>query len=279
MTKHQVISKAQKIASRMKSPFPNEVAIAAMKLRQLLAEYGLSMSDVGLGNLDISNMVNKTHLRDVVNTPGTTHDVTSEANIKEVVYKHLITEMDVWFLCVLLKIAHAYETMILGDRYGRTWAEKSCYLKLIGFSEDIEIVKNAIVNIRHFIENQILIRGYTKKIQVANYGLGLADTIILRIKEENDYRSTYESRILSRSKSLKLSQYLYRCYGLTTDCDHPLNLGRDKDAYRTGLYDGHNFFRHKNSCKEAFTEALKHRAETSMPKTPYYSSVDMCREG
>ena len=197
MTRHQVISKAQKIASRMKSPFPNEVAIAAMKLKQLLDEYSLSMRDVGLGNLDISNMVNKT-----------THEVIQDDDnhgIKEYFYKQHISKLPLWFLLVILKIAHAYEAMIIGDRYG-TWADKSCFLKIVCFPEDFENVKSAIVNIRHFIETQISLRGYTEKIQVANYAMGLVDTIILRIKEENDYRSTYESKLLSRSKSVKLSE-------------------------------------------------------------------------
>lgn len=275
MTERQkLIDKARKVAALMTSPVEAEMIAATIKLKQLLTEHNLSLKELGLSDLinenhkhttakHEANKANTNNLKDVVRTSGASREVTSEAII-EVAYKHFITGMDGWLLCVLLKIAHAYEAMIIGDRYG-TWAEKSHYLKIIAFPEDIEKVKRAIVNIRHFIETQILIRGYTEKIQVANYAMGLADTITLKITEDTDRRSTYESRILSRSKSLKLSEYLYRCYGLTTDCDHPIDLGRDKDAYRTGLYDGHTFFR-QNSCRDALLAALKNRSETAMER-------------
>lgn len=272
--RQKIIDKAKKIVALMSSPVAGEAKAAASLLKKLLDDHNITMQDLGLGDLinknlnrttnkNVANETKSNNLRDVVGTHGTSREVTPEAII-EVAYKHFITGMDGWLLCVFLKIAHAYEAMIIGDRYG-TWADKSHYLKVIAFPEDIGKVKNAIVNIRHFIETQISLRGYTEKAQIANYAMGLADTITLRITEETDRRYTYISRLLSRSKALKLSEYLYRCYGLTTDCDDPIDLGRDDDAYKAGRYDGHHYFK-PNSCKEALSAALKNRAETAMEK-------------
>lgn len=265
----KLVDRARKIALMMQSPFEHEVIVAARLLKQLLDNHNITLNDLGLKKVDLNRIMGMeaatktTNLRDVIRTTGTSHEVSSKGDcnqIREILYKHLITEMDLWFLCVLVKIAHAYEVLIIGDRYG-TWADKSYYLKIIGFPEDVEHAKSAIVSIRYFIETQISKSGYVHITQIANYAFGIADTITQRIKEDVDRRSTYESRLLTRSKSAKLAAYVYKSYGLTTDCDDPIDLGRDDDAYRTGLYDGHNFFR-QNSCKEALLAALKKRSET-----------------
>jgi len=272
--RQKLINRARKVLALVSSPVAGEAVAAASLLKQLLDNHNMTLQELGLSDLLNKNLHRIIARGASANTKTcnpknitTSHEgslKTDSNQIKEVVYKHHITEMDVWFLCVLVKIAHAYEVLIIGDRYG-TWADKSHYLKIVGFLENIKNVKSAIVNIRHFIENQISIRGYTEKAQIANYAMGLADTITLRITEETDRRYTYISRLLSRSKALKLSEYLYRCYGLTTDCDDPIDLGRDDDAYKAGRYDGHHYFK-PNSCKEALSAALKNRAETAMEK-------------
>lgn len=253
----------------MQSPFENEVIVAASLLKKLLDEHNISLQELGLKNLKKEDLnrttvkesateIKNNNLRDVIRTTEASHEVTPEANIREILYKHLISNMDVWFLSVLLKISRAYGVWIVGDRYG-TWAERSYYLKIVGFSADVEILKIVIVNLRKFIGTQISKRGYADKTQIANYAFGLTDTIAQRIKEDTDRRSTLESRLFSKSKSAKLAEYMYRCYGLTNDCD-PINLGRDDKAYYAGRSDGYQYFK-PNSCKEDFLAVLKKRAD------------------
>ena len=270
----KLVDRARKIALMMQSPFENEVIVAASLLKKLLDEHNMTLQELGLKNLkneDLNRTIVKesateiknNNLRDVIRTSEASHEITPAANIKEMLYKHLICDMHVWFLCVLVKIARAYGVWIVGDRYG-TWAERSYFLKIVGFSADVEILKIVIVNLRKFIETQILKRGYVDKTQIANYAFGLIDTIINKITEDTARRSTYESRLLSKSKSAKLAEYMYKCYGLTTDCD-PIDLGRDDGAYRVGRCDGYQYFK-PNSCKEAFSAILKKSAETAMKK-------------
>lgn len=180
MTEHQkMLNKAKKVAALLSSPVEGEVIAAASMLKKLLDEHNLSLAEIGLRgiNLNRSNVV--------VND-----------RIVETEYKHVYDGMSTWVKNMVVKIARAY-----GVRTG----VQSEYIRLIGYSADVEIVKIVIVNLRRYIQSQIFKRDYTSEHSVTSYTCGLMDKIIQSIG------STYTNF----DKVSKLSEYMLKSYGVT----------------------------------------------------------------
>lgn len=258
----------------MSSPVAGEAKAAASLLKKLLADHNLTMQDIGLKNDDSycktvkesATDIRNNNLRDVIRTTEASHEVSQKTDgnqIKEFIFKHPICELEIWFLAVLVKIARVHGCWIFGDRFG-THNQRSKYLKIIGFPSDLEKLKIEIINIHRFIKDQIELRRYVHLSQVLGYAMGLSDTITSMIKGVIYQNSTYESRMLSKSRSIQVADHMIKKYGLSSDSD-PIDLDYDHGAYRIGQCDGHKYFG-QNCCKEAFLNALKMRSEIAMEK-------------
>lgn len=275
MTERQkLIEKARKIAALMSSPVACEGVAAASLLKKLLDDNNLTMQEIGLKNEDLSrksvkesaNGIKNSNLKDIIRTTKNSHEVshTTDSNqIKEFIFKRPISELEIWFLTVIVKIARVHGCWFFGDRFG-THNERSNYLKIIGFPSDLEKLKIEIINTHRFIKGQIEMRGYVHLSQIVGYALGLTDTITSMIKGEINQNSTYESRLFSESRSIQVADHMLKKYGLRSDSD-PMDLEYDHGAYKVGLCDGHKYFG-QTCCKEAFLNALKKRSETARKK-------------
>lgn len=275
--RQKLVERAKKVAALMTSPVEGEMIAASVKLKQLLTEHDLTLKELGVSDLLNNNLshttakyeankANTNNLRDVVRTSGASREVSPEADdneIHEIIYKRPINSLEIWFLCVLLKTARVHRCWVYGDRFG-TSNSRSHYLKIVGYRPDLEKLKIEIINLRTFILGQIERRGFVYSTQIVGYVFGLTDEITSRIKGEIDQNSTPDSRMLSKSKSIQLAEYMLKKYGLTSDSD-PIDLDYDRGAYRVGQCDGYKYFGH-SSCRDAFLEALRKKSENVMEK-------------
>lgn len=269
--RHKLVEKAKKVAALMTSPVEGEMIAAASLLKKLLDRHDITLQELGLKNLNIEDFnlttvkesateTKSNNLKDVVRTSGANREVTPEADnyeIHEIIYKRSINELEIWFLCLLVKIARVYGCWVLGDRFGTSNARSHC-LKIIGFPADLKKLKIEIINLRKFILAQIEIRSYAYTAQIVGYAFGLTDEITAMIKGEIDQNTTYESRLISESKSIQLAEHMLKKYGLTSDSD-PIDLDYDHRAYDIGRCDGYMYFRQQ--------------------KVAYCPSVDISRRG
>ena len=215
MTRHQLISKAQKITTlMMRSPFKGERITAATLLHKFLNEHGLTTSDVGLGYINLGHLVNNTN-----------NESFDNSDIVEVHYKQAYhTICDGWVESLIVKVCSAY-----GARCG----VRDDKVRIVGFRDDVNAVKTTIVKLRRYVEVRISIHGFSQKQQV----LCFATSLIYRVTK--DIKS---SHLVSIPKLAKLSDYMFRYYGLLpfeTTCD-----GYVKYDFRTFVaaqYDARDF--------------------------------------
>ena len=188
MSEHQeFINKAKKIALMMQTPLEHEVITAALLLKRLLDEHNMTMLDLRLKDISPDYHTNKT---EIINE-----------DIKEVIFKLSTYELEGWLKNMIHEVTKVYGVKIVRDRYTN-------YLKLIGFSSDLDIVKFVITYLRKYIKAQILKDGYTNEEFISGYVSGLIDRIVRNINQDADLRATSKSRALAESKSLRLETYV-----------------------------------------------------------------------
>ena len=208
MTKHQrLINKAKKVAALLSSPVEGEMIAASLKLKQLLDEYNLSLKELGLSNINLNR----------------SNVVVNNDRIVETEYKHSFDSMASWVKDMIVKVTRSY-----GVRTG----VQSEYIRLIGYSADVEIVKIVIVNLRRYIESQISKRGYTSEHSVTSYTCGLMNKIIQSIG------STYTNF----DKASNLSEYMLKSYGFTPESVQK-RFQTECKAYQSGRSDAVNYQR------------------------------------